>query len=158
MAGLASFAALAIAVPVTAHQSKPTANAPGALAPAAWAAAAVVDAFHAALAGVDNGRAAALLADDALIYESGGAERSKAEYASHHLAADAAFTKAVRRTVIRRTGHANDEFAWVATESTSSGTYKNRAIKSNSTETMVLRRTGADWRIVHIHWSSGSSR
>jgi ketosteroid isomerase-like protein len=39
---------------------------------------AVVDAFHSALANGDTRGAAALLADDALIFEEGRAERSKA--------------------------------------------------------------------------------
>ena len=29
-----------------------------------------------------------------------------------------------------------------------------KALSLLSTESMVLRKTGADWRIVHIHWSS----
>lgn len=48
-------------------------------------AAAVVDAFHAALSRGDTMAAAALLDPKVLIYESGRAERSKAEYAAHHL-------------------------------------------------------------------------
>ncbi len=119
-------------------------------------AAAVIDAFHAALEHGDTAGAAALLADDVLIYESGGAERSKAEYAAHHLGADAAFAKAVRRVVTRRTGRSEGPFAWIATETTTKGTYKDRAINSVGMETMVLEREGATWRIKHVHWSSAN--
>lgn len=45
-----------------------------------------VDSFHAALARGDTAAAAAAFSNDALIYEHGGAERSKAEYAGHPLA------------------------------------------------------------------------
>lgn len=35
---------------------------------------------------------------------------------------------------------------------------KNTTMTLLSTETMVLERNGADWRIVHIHWSSRPKR
>ena len=63
---------------------------------------AIVDAFHAALTSGDTRAALDLLAEDVLIFESGGVERGRAEYASHHLAADAAFSAAVRRTRVSR--------------------------------------------------------
>ena len=64
------------------------------IAPSAREAVAVVDAFHAALKRGDTIAAAALLVDDVLIFESGGVERTKAEYAARHLPADAAFAQA----------------------------------------------------------------
>jgi ketosteroid isomerase-like protein len=45
--------------------------------------------------------------------------------------------------------------AWVATEGRLTGTYKGKAIDLPTTETMLLRRSGRGWKIVHIHWSSG---
>ncbi len=147
-----------VAVPASAHDAPRAAQAATAtVEPAAQAAATSVDAFHAALVRGDQSAAVALLADDALIFESGGAERSKAEYASHHLAADAAFAAATTRTVSRRSGHAAGDLAWIATESTTTGTFRDRPVNSVSTETMVLRRTGDTWRIVHIHWSSAKA-
>ena len=78
--------------PLSAHGSGANAAAPATLAPAR-SAAATVDAFHAALHHGDTRAAAALLADDALIFEEGGVERSKAEYVSHHLPADVALDR-----------------------------------------------------------------
>lgn len=124
----------------------------------ARAAGAVVEAFHAALGRGDTRAAAALLAEDALVYESGGVERGKAEYAAHHLAADATFAKAMTRVVTRRAGGADGRTAWIASESTTKGTFKTKPINSVSTETMVLRRDGAGWRIVHVHWSSANAK
>ena len=120
------------------------------------AASAVVSAFHAALGRGDTRAAAALLASDALIYESGGVERGKAEYAAHHLAADATFAKAMARVVTRQAGGADGRTAWIASESTMRGSFKNKPINSVSTETMVLRRDRVGWRIVHVHWSSAN--
>ena len=117
-----------------------------------------VDAFHAALARGDTDGAAALLADDALIFESGGVERSKAEYAAHHLGADAKFAQAVPRRVTARSGAAIGDVAWIATEARTTGTFGDRAIDSLSTETMVLRKGTGGWKIVHVHWSSAKAK
>jgi ketosteroid isomerase-like protein len=120
--------------------------------------AAVVDAFHDALRRGDTADAAALLSDDALIFESGGVERSKAEYAAHHLPADAAFAKGVSSQVTRRSGGSSGPLAWVASEGRTKGTYKGKPVDLVTTESMVLRRERATWRIVHIHWSSTTAR
>lgn len=121
---------------------------------AASDAAAIVDAFHAALMRKDTSVALALLANDALIFEGGNVERSKAEYASHHLAADAAFSSAVSSSRLRRTGYAGGDLAWIASEGRTTGSYKDRAVDQLTAESMVLRRDATGWRIVHIHWSS----
>ena len=116
--------------------------------------AAVVDTFHAALRHGDTKAAAALLSDDALIFESGGAERSKAEYAAHHLPADAEFSKAVSSVITHRFGWTSGKLAWVASEGRATGTYRGKAVDMKTAETMVLRHVGREWKIVHIHWSS----
>lgn len=128
-----------------------------ALAPDAREAAAVVDRFHEALASGDLSGAAALLDDDALIFESGGVERSKAEYAAHHLPADAAFSKAVGRQITARAGQSRNGLAWVATESRMSGSFNGKPVDRLAIETMILRRNGG-WKIVHIHWSSAAAK
>jgi len=147
---------LASAPLALAHEPAATSDAASALPASAREAAATVDAFHAALRRGDAGAAAGLLADDALIFEAGGVERSKAEYASHHLAADAAFTQAVPSVLTRRTGDAAGNTAWIASEGRITGTYKGKAIDRVTAETMVLRRIGRGWKIVHIHWSSAA--
>ncbi len=114
----------------------------------------IVDAFHDALAAGRVDTAASLLAEDALIVESGGAERTRAEYVAHHLAADVAFAAQVTRSVVRRTNGRSGKLAWVATESHSAGSFKGKAVDVNSTETAVLKREGGRWRLVHLHWSS----
>ena len=126
--------------------------------PKARGAAATVDAFHAALKSGDARAAAALLANDVLIYESGEVERSKAEYSGHHLGADIEFTKAVPSTVTRRAGRSVGTMAWIASEGRTTGNFNGRPIDVATTETMVLQRVGKAWRIVQIHWSSAKAR
>jgi ketosteroid isomerase-like protein len=144
-------ASSAIAHPEAEHA---TATAGAAVSAAARPAARVVDNFHAALGRGDQKAALAFLVDDVLIYESGGVERSKAEYASHHLAADAAFSQAVPGKLARRHGSAVGNVAWIASEGRTTGTFKGKPVDVVTTETMVVRRVGAAWKIAHIHWSS----
>jgi ketosteroid isomerase-like protein len=106
----------------------------------------------------DTAAALGFLADDALVFEEGGAERSKAEYTAQHLAADAAFSQAVPGVVTRRTGQADGRTAWIASESRSTGSFRGREFDRATVETMILRRTGSGWKIVHIHWSSSEAK
>ena len=137
------------------HRSPPAKAASASVANAAAATpVAVVDAFHTALARGDPRKALDLVAEDVLIFESGGVERSRAEYASHHLAADAAFSAAVRRTLVSRSQGEAGNAAWVTSVETVTGAYRGRVINSRSVETMLLGRVAGKWRISHIHWSS----
>lgn len=153
---VAAIGALLALAPQSGAQVPASAAAPDSTLPqAARAAAAAVDAFHAALRRGDSAAALALVAEDALVFEDGRAERSKAEYALHHAAADAAFSKAVTSTRMRRTGHATADLALIAGESRTKGSFNGRAVDRIMVETMVLRRDKVGtWKIVHIHWSS----
>ena len=156
---LALVAALLMADVAAAHpeaNQAETAVAAVRVSPSARPAAAVVDAFHAALRRGDTRTALSHLAENALIYEAGGVERGRQEYAAHHLGADSAFAQAVPGTVTRRSGEAVGNVAWIATEGRTTGTYKDKAVDRVTTETMVLRRVGRAWKIVHIHWSSAA--
>lgn len=124
---------------------------------AARPAATVVDAFHQALGRGDTKSALAHLADEALIFESGGVERGKKEYASHHLAADAAFSQSVPTKVTRRVAHVAGTTAWIASEGRTTGSFKGKKVDRKTAETMILRRTGGTWKIFHIHWSSAAA-
>lgn len=115
---------------------------------------AVVDAFGKALASGDTAVALNLLDPAATILESGGVERSRDEYAAHHLGADAEFLRGATVTPVWRTAKARGALAWVGSESRVAAVSKGKPVKLSSTETMVLAQTPDGWRIVHIHWSS----
>lgn len=117
-------------------------------------AAATVDAFHAALKAGDTAAALTFLAPEVMVFEQGGAERSRDEYASHHLGSDAAFAAASEATVARRSGWADGDIAWITSEGRTTGQFNGRAVDRLTTETMVLKRRPDGWRIHHIHWSS----
>jgi ketosteroid isomerase-like protein len=111
---------------------------------------AVVDRFFRDLAAGDISAASSLLDPGVLIYESGGAERSRDEYALHHLGSDAKFLRAVKHRLMSRTGDAVGDLAWVASETSLSGNVDKKPVNIVSTETMVLRKMHRGWRIVHI--------
>ncbi len=96
-----------------------------------------------------------LLVADVLIFESGGVESSLAEYESHHMPADIAFMKAMDRKVMSRHVFDSGDTATVVTRSRIHGIYKGQDIDLSSTETLVIKKMGGQWKIVHIHWSSG---
>jgi len=150
--GVAVAMLMALAPPASAA---PPAPAPEALPEATREPAAAVDAFHAALRKGDPGAALALVADNAIVFEDGRVERSKAEYALHHAGADAAFSKAVETKRLSRTGHSSGGLATILSESRTRGRFRGQDVDRIMVETMVLRREpGGTWKIVHIHWSS----
>ena len=148
-------AAVLLPVATFAHPSPPTGEtAAQPLVGRAAAAARVVDAFHAALKAGDLSGASNLMAPDVLIFEAGGAQRSKADYAAEHLPADAAFEKDATVRTLHRSGAAVGEIAWIATEGRIEAHAAGKPADRLTTETVILRRTPEGWRIVHVHWSS----
>lgn len=115
---------------------------------------AVAEAFERALASGDAAAASALLAPDVLIYESGGQETSRDEYASAHMKGDMAFLGASKREVLSRAEGGDGDTAWVSTRSRITGRHRDKDVDILSTETLVLKHSAGGWRIVHIHWSS----
>ena len=120
----------------------------------ARAAVATVDRFFAALSAGDIDQAAAELDPRVIILESGGAERSAAEYLGGHAKSDAEFLKKAEHKPGHRTARASGDLAWVASDNDMVIQQDGKPVTIASAETMVLRRTGSGWKIVHIHWSS----
>lgn len=113
-----------------------------------------VTAFHAALQAGHKDKALAYLAPTVLIYESGYVERSRDEYAAHHLGADMEFSRATSRKVLRHALKEYGDVALVVEETEISGSFKGKDVASFGTETMVLERKDGKWQIAHVHWSS----
>jgi ketosteroid isomerase-like protein len=121
------------------------------------AVAGVVARFHDALARGDSTGALSLLAEDAVILESGERE-TRSAYRSHHLPADIAFAQAVRTKRGRLEVKVRDGVAWAASTGSSQGRFGDREVSSATAELMVLSREQAGWRIRAIHWSSRTRR
>ena len=69
--------------------------------------------------------------------------------------ADMAFMKAMHREVISQQVIDSSDAATVVTRSRVHGIYKDKEIDLNSTETLVMKKVNGQWKVVHIHWSSG---
>ncbi len=102
---------------------------------AAQAAVAVVDRFGEALSAADFKTVETLLDADVLILETGGAERSRAEYLSHHAISDAEFLKGTHSDVKHRRAVVGRVLAWVGTESELHTTRNGKPLTLLSTET-----------------------
>lgn len=148
-------AILAVSAPVAmAHEPAVTPASAQVADEAATPAMAVVDAFHAAVGSGESDPVLALLTEDVVVLEEGGAERSREEYAGHHLPADMAYAAATETDVTRRVAWAEGDIAWVLTEGRTRGTFNGRPVDRLTAETMILHRQAGGWRIRHIHWSS----
>lgn len=110
--------------------------------------------FHGALVAGDKARVLELMAPDVAIYESGHVERSRAEYASHHLGGDMEFAKTATRKVLRQNERTDGNMAVIWQETETSGTSRGKPIHVLGTETALLEKSDGSWRIVHVHWSS----
>ncbi|MES2075925.1 MAG: nuclear transport factor 2 family protein [Pseudomonadota bacterium] len=113
-----------------------------------------VAAFHQAMSSGKGAEAQALLAPEIQIYESGYVERSREEYAGHHLPADMAFAKTTSNTVLRQSERVDGNLAVVMRETETSGQYKGAKVHLFGTETALLAKQGDGWQITHLHWSS----
>lgn len=122
--------------------------------PGSEAAVAVIDAFGKALVAADFKTVEALLDPAVIILETGGAERSRNEYVSHHARSDARFLAGSHSTLSRRIARIDGDTVWVASESELHANKDGKPMTMLGTETMVLNKTPAGWKIVHIHWSS----
>lgn len=117
----------------------------------------VIAKYHEALATGDSTAVIALLAEDAVILESGGVE-TRAEYRSHHLPGDINFAKAIKGQRGPVHVRVHGDVAWASSTSTTQGEMNGRAINSAGAELMVLVRTAQGWKISAIHWSSRQRR
>lgn len=114
---------------------------------------AVVEGFKSALRAGDGEAAMARLHPDVQVFEGGHAETLE-EYRGGHLGADMSFLSAVETETTWEKIDVEGDLALYLSRFHTTGTFREREIDARGTETMVLRRTGEGWRIVHIHWSS----
>ena len=117
----------------------------------ARAAVATVDRFFAALSAGDIDKVAAELDPQVLILESGGAERSAAEYLGGHAKSDAEFLKKAEHKPGHRTARASGDLAWVASDNDMVIHQDGKPVTIARDETMVRRCTGGGWKNGHSH-------
>lgn len=114
--------------------------------------------FHQALAAGKTDVVFALMSPQIQIYESGHVERSRDEYAGHHLKADIEFAKVTQNTILKQHARIDGNLAVVMQETETTGKFKGKDVHAFGTETALLEKQGDKWVIVHIHWSSRKAR
>lgn len=116
---------------------------------------ATVERFSTALSAGDPAAVLDCLAADVVIFEHGGTELSREEYADHHLAGDLEYLRAIEVRIVERRVLDGGDRVVVLTRTESSGEFRGKPVSSRGTETLVLERRDQRWAIVHVHWSSG---
>jgi len=132
--------------------------APGAAAQGARIPADAVDAFHAALRSKDTAGALSLLDRGLVVDEFGAVDPTVEAYAFRHLPFDMDLAVATRwQLESRRVGGEGNE-RWVLSTYRVTGKQSDGTpIDQTTLETVILRRTGELFRIVHFHWSTSDA-
>jgi ketosteroid isomerase-like protein len=114
-----------------------------------------VDAFHAALRNKDTAGALSLLDRGLVVFEFGTADPTVEAYALRHLPFDMDVAVATRwKLETRKLGGEGGE-RWVLSTYRVTGSQPDgKPIDLAMLETVILRRSGDAFRIVHFHWST----
>jgi ketosteroid isomerase-like protein len=114
---------------------------------------ALIERYHGALAEGDTATALSLIAEGAMVLESGDIE-TREQYRAEHLAADVQYARTVssRREALGVKVRGN--LAWAVSSSRAKGAFRGRPVDSQGAELMVLTREREGWKIRAIHWSS----
>lgn len=113
-----------------------------------------VDAFHQALRHQKADEALGLLDPQVIIFEQGFITDGADAFRNGSLNDAMGFEAQTSARILHRETFAGDALAWVMSTVLTSGIIDGQRVDWLGTETAVLRRQGADWRIQHLHWSS----
>ena len=114
-----------------------------------------VDAFHKALRNNDTGGALSLLDRGLVVYEFGGVDPTVEAYALRHLPFDMDVAVATQMKLeSRRSGGEGNERWLLSTYRVTGKQSDGTPIDQTMLETVILRRSGEQFRIVHFHWST----
>jgi len=114
-----------------------------------------VDAFHAALRNKDTAGALSLLDRGLVVFEFGNADPTAEAYAFRHLPFDMDVAVATRWKLETRKAGGEGSERWVlSTYRVTGKTPDGSPIDLTMLETVLLRRSGEQFRIVHFHWST----
>jgi ketosteroid isomerase-like protein len=115
----------------------------------------VVDAFHAALRNKDTAGALSLLDRGLMVFEFGAVDPTVEAYAFQHLPYDMDIAVATSwKLETRRVGGEGNERWVLSTYRVTGKQADGTPIDQTTLETVILRRVGELFRIVHFHWST----
>jgi ketosteroid isomerase-like protein len=115
----------------------------------------VIASYDSAVVAGDTARAVSLLHPELVVYEHGHVEGSRDEFVKGHLPADMDFMR--NATMTRRDRavlvSSGADMAYSIAPYELSGEYEGKKVHNAGTETLVLVRTDAGWKIRHAHYS-----
>jgi ketosteroid isomerase-like protein len=131
----------------------PCAHAQGARVPSE-----AVDTFHAALRNKDTAGALSLLDRGLTVFEFGVADPTVEAYGFRHLPYDMDVAVATQwKLEARRVGGEGNERWVLSTYRVTGKQADGTPIDMTTLETAILRRSGEQFRIVHLHWSTNDA-
>jgi ketosteroid isomerase-like protein len=117
-----------------------------------------VDAFHAALKKKDTAGALSHLDRGLVVFEFGTVDPTVEAYAQQHLASDIDMAVASTWTLqSRRVGGEGAERWILSTYRVTGSQADGKPIDQLTLETAIVRRSGDQFRIVHLHWSTNDA-
>jgi len=132
----------------------PAAQTAGAhFSPAANEAVQVVNTFMASLASGQLDAARQLMTPDAVVIANGQVLGNRDAYIDGPAKGDSAALRTAQRELLRRDAQAGPNVGWVLSEKRLRTSTAAQAPSEVVTETMLLAKTPAGWKITHIHWS-----
>jgi ketosteroid isomerase-like protein len=96
--------------------------------------------------------------DSVVVFENGRANNGWADYRDHHLGRELAAFKNTHYTLTDITPHVSGDTAWATFKYALTADTATRHIDGSGVGTAGLERRGGQWRIVHWHSSSSTSR
>jgi ketosteroid isomerase-like protein len=118
----------------------------------------VVDAFHKALRNLDTAGALSLLDRGLVVFEFGLVDAKVDAYGLRHMPHDMDLARETSwKLETRRTGGEGNDRWVLSTYRVTGKTVDSVPIDHTTLETVILRRSGAGFRIVHLHWSSSDN-
>ena len=126
------------------------------ISPAASDAVQVVNTFMEELATGQLEAARQLMTPNAVVMANGQVLGTRDGYIDGAAKGDATALQGVQREILRRDADAGPNAGWVVSEKRMRGPGGAQGAPREVvvTETMLLARTTAGWKITHIHWSS----
>ena len=112
------------------------------------------DSFHEALRTRNRDQILAMLAPNAVVFETGYVEATRDEFVKKNLSDDADFAGVTDYRPLSRGVIGDGKTVSVLTMARIQGIFGDQRVDLEQTETMILIRTSSSWEIVHLHWSA----
>lgn len=95
-----------------------------------------------------------MMAPDLVVFETGYLEATREEYIKSSLDEDVAFASVTEYRPLSRGVIGSGDHMTVLTKASIKGLFAGQTVDLQQSETMILRRAGTSWEIVHLHWSA----